>query len=79
MMTGEEKAWLFAQVFALLDDEHAGERGTALRRLRAISPKTGWPSFGGIRRKLQSTAPPEQLEAAEPLLCGQDMGGKNRE
>jgi hypothetical protein len=64
-MTAEEKARQFSQIFALLDSEQPGEREAALGKLHALRVKMGWPSFGDVLRKLESTVTPEQFEAVE--------------
>jgi hypothetical protein len=68
-MTAEEKGELFGRLVRLLDSDQSGERGTALEKLVALREKMGWPSFGDLLRKLESTVTPEQHQQLERDLA----------
>lgn len=68
-MTAAEKAKLFASVFGMGDSPVEAEAVAAFLKYRTLRDKMGWPGFGDILRKLESTITPERLEAVERDLA----------
>jgi hypothetical protein len=67
-MTADE-ARLFGQLFALLDSDQQGERGSSLEKIFLLRPKHNFPKFGDLLHSLNNTVPLADYQKLESDLA----------